>query len=296
MPSSITLLPSNQPSSPTTMTTNSHFVAYWKADGNTNDVYGINNGTFVGTAKYTTGYGNLGQAFLLDGSNYIDIPATDRLDIGASESGMSVSLWLKATTTGPLIEWGDGNDPGFRLWLWPHISSFHVGLHTFVQPNNYFYNTWRHVVFSYDRMSGYGNFYSDGNLVSSHSFGTNLRLATQYSHLTFGHRINHYYEYFTGSLGEISLWNRPLNDTEIQTLYTSSLQSSSPTATLIPTVMSTAPRCTCESVLCGRCMTGCAINSGNHGIYCPESSNFCWCNILGTTCTSVGVFFWTYDL
>ena len=87
------------------LTTDGASVAFWKAENNANDVYGINNGTFVGTSEYTVELGPLGQAFSLDGSNYINVAATNSLDIGASPLGMSVSFWVNAKSDGPLITW-----------------------------------------------------------------------------------------------------------------------------------------------------------------------------------------------
>ena len=205
-------------------------VAYWKADGNTNDVYGINNGTFVGRAKYTTGYGTLGQAFLFNGSNYIDIPATSSLDVGASEYGMSVSLWMKASAAGPLFEWGNNYSNGFHVWLYPDINTLHVSLtadnaQRSMQPDNYFYNTWRHVMFVYDTPTGYGKLYCNGNLVNNHYYGQKVRPSTQsvFDHVSIGHRMrnNETITYITGALDDIMLWNRPLTETEVQSLYSS---------------------------------------------------------------------------
>ena len=195
-------------------------------------------GTFVGTAKYTTGYGDLGQSFLLDGSNYIDIPTTSNLDIGASESGMSISLWVKATIMGSLIEWTGG----FYMCMWPDINSVWVDFgdnqvyHTDTGPHyNYFYSTWRYVVFTYDKLTGYCKFYCDGNLVATNNFGPNIRPLTQLLNSPF--RIGS--ATFTGSLDDISLWNRPLTETDVQALYLSYKFSPTITPTVVATVTPT---------------------------------------------------------
>ena len=263
-----TISPTTEPSfdptaaptfSPTVVTS----VAMWKAEHNTNDAFNVNNGTFGGTNPnpdiYTTGYDSLGQAFLLDGTNYITVPATDSIDIGASPLGLSVALWVKATTAGPLVEWGgssinaavDNLSAGFHIWLNTLdellINVRFDGAGSMLDVNctqaigpNYFYNTWRHVVFTYNKLTGASNYYCDGQLQGDCNFGPNIRVPTETSfvQMNIGHRMPVATEaFFTGALDDISLWQRPLTLAEIQDLYKEYYITTTPT--FVPSVFPT---------------------------------------------------------
>ena len=247
-------------------------VAMWKAENDANDVFNVNNGVFGGSnpspALYTTGYDSLGQAFQFDGTNYITVPAADSIDIGASPLGLSVALWMKATTTGPLVEWGDssinvavGNMAvGFHIWLdtldrilvnvrIDGSGSYSNNVHCYTLPlgANYFLNIWRHFVFTYDVVSGDGNYYIDGQFQGNFqnycsNFGPNIRIPTQksFNQLNIGHRMpvgGLGEAFFTGALDDISLWQRPLTFSEIQDLYKEYYITAIPTFT--PTITPT---------------------------------------------------------
>ncbi|MFN9414967.1 MAG: LamG-like jellyroll fold domain-containing protein, partial [Pirellula sp.] len=74
----------------------SDLVGWWRADGNTNDFLGQNNGTLVNGATYGTG--RSGQAFQFDGDN-------DYLQIGSSEqfrmtNQFTLEAWVNPTGNG----------------------------------------------------------------------------------------------------------------------------------------------------------------------------------------------------
>ena len=204
-------------------------AAFYKAENNANDANGKNNGTFVGTAKYTKGFGERGHAFLLNGTNYVKAAATSRLDVGVSTYGMTIALWVKASTWGPLIEWGDASHVGFNMRL-SDINTLYVNLGPLLgytlyvtQPPNYFYNTWRHIVVAYDKQTGFGNIYCDGKVVCSNYLNKNLRVATQSSFNNFliGHHMINDQEILnlTASVDDVSIWNRTLSSDEVGVLY-----------------------------------------------------------------------------
>ena len=148
LPASINGCPPSYIGTTNCLATNETPVAFYKAENNAYDANRISNGTFLGTAKYTKDFGERGHAFLLDGTNYVIVAATSCVDIGAGDYGMSVSLWVKATTSGPLIEWGDENHHGFHpdintLWCKHTVDYYPL---TVAQPVDYFNNVWRHVV------------------------------------------------------------------------------------------------------------------------------------------------------
>src|SRR5689334_18749528 len=84
-------------------------VSWWKAEGNANDVAGLNNGTLLNGTSFAAG--EVGQAFRFDGqSNYVSIPSSASLNIGLS-NGLTIECWVKPnelTIARPLVEWNDG--------------------------------------------------------------------------------------------------------------------------------------------------------------------------------------------
>lgn len=62
-------------------------IAFWRLDGDANDVGGVYNGVWTGTEQYTTGRD--GQAALFNGSSRIDIAG-----LGSGLTVLTVSLWL----------------------------------------------------------------------------------------------------------------------------------------------------------------------------------------------------------
>jgi hypothetical protein len=55
----------------------SDLVSWWRAEGNTLDSVDGNNGSAIGTIGYANG--EVGQAFLFDGSSYLAVPASTRM-------------------------------------------------------------------------------------------------------------------------------------------------------------------------------------------------------------------------
>ncbi len=77
-------------------------IAYWAADGNTNDSSGnALNGTWVSTPAYGAGPTGFGQAFSLDGTSslVVDIPGTPATWFAGNPS-ITVSAWLNPDSIG----------------------------------------------------------------------------------------------------------------------------------------------------------------------------------------------------
>src|SRR6185437_4648127 len=88
-------------------------LSLWRAEGNTLDSAGTNNGTAEGSLAYAAG--QVGQAFSLNGTDAdVSIPQTSTLDVGSS-NGLTITTWFKPTsmsTPASLVEWFD---PSFSL-------------------------------------------------------------------------------------------------------------------------------------------------------------------------------------
>lgn len=219
----------------TISTLNTNLVAVHKAESNTNDSLGAYNGTAVGGLTYTSGIS--GNAFNLNGTNaYIELG--DVMDIGTSS--WSYSAWFNAsTTTGSnsllsktYIGFGEGR---FRFSITNDkvVFAFTINATTNIiieTINTISANTWYNVVFVLDR-SNYLRIYLNGVLQSvTVTSGTNNMIP----YISVNYNNNKPFRIgtgtaadnvsisnpFSGSIDEVSIWNRVLTQTEITELQT----------------------------------------------------------------------------
>ena len=98
----------------------SGLVSWWAAEGNGSDNTGRNPATLQ---NVTFGAGEVGQAFVLNGSNgYLQVPASASLNVGLS-NGFSLETWINPATLDlrPIFEWNQTTNGwagvGAQLWL-----------------------------------------------------------------------------------------------------------------------------------------------------------------------------------
>jgi choice-of-anchor C domain-containing protein len=210
-------------------------VAWWQAEGNTDDSAGANDGNPENGGGYAAG--KVGQAFrFAGGDQVVRVPASAGLDVGAGE-GLTIEGWIKPdhpTAIGPLVEW---NDPatsriGAHFWInaayppgsWHslfanlldtqgqmHIIDTGTGLLTA--------GSWHHVAVSYDKGSGAAALYLDGVAVQTQNLGV-FTPATSYD-LWFGRRVSGdaFLWSYQGLHDEFSLYRRALSAAEVQALH-----------------------------------------------------------------------------
>jgi hypothetical protein len=77
-------------------------------------------------------------------------------------------------------------------------------------------NDWHHLVMTYSRTNGISNLFIDGILVSSQPYSNQLNHSDD---LYIGGFRN--YQFFTGKIDDLMIWNRALSAPEIQQIYTS---------------------------------------------------------------------------
>ena len=210
-------------------------VGWWQAEGNTGDVYGINNGTALGSLSYSPG--EVGQAFNFDGfSAYVSIPASPSLDVG-SGGGLTIEGWIKpvnVSSLGPLVEWNNGGGslgPVFRIneptafggggpaSLYANLIDVIGTGHVVATVSNVLSTTsFYHVAVTYDKSSGAGTIYLNGSQIVSQ----NLGIFTPQT--TFGVILGSEPSssaYFNGLMDEMSIYSRALSGTEILAIYNS---------------------------------------------------------------------------
>ena len=197
------------------------FAAY-NGESNANDSFGSNNGTPQGGLTYGTG--KIGNAFQFNGTNaYVDYSA----DAFKFTSNYSVSFWYNASSTSfqSLIDCYS-NVGGKRGWAIQNTGTA-INFKTFKDNVTYSdlnytisTNTWYHV--SVVRKSGVSSkIYLNGALVVSDSVTTDQNYLSNYSLIGAINDNGTLYNYTSGKLDAVNVWNKELTQSEITELYNS---------------------------------------------------------------------------
>jgi hypothetical protein len=212
----------------------SGLVSWWQAEGTASDFVGSNNGTAQGGVTYVPG--EVGQSFDFDGTTGgITIPSSPSLDVGLV-SGFTVECWIKPSDLAnfqSLIEWDNGTALGVQLWIsepfsgnggpgcvFANLTDTSGNIHILVsQPGLLTTAAFQHVALTYDKTTGAGTLYLNGNVIDSRSLGVftpqtsynvllGYRPATAPSPTRYG-----------GLMDEMTLYGRALSANEIQDIY-----------------------------------------------------------------------------
>jgi hypothetical protein len=196
-------------------------AAWWKAEGNANDVLGVNNGVLQNGTTFSPGL--VGQAFSFDGTD-------DNVSVSRSiQDDFTIEFWLNTTQIVGTDsgQWYEGrglvdgevqtvtNDFGVTLQNGKVL--FGVGnpdvtiRSGFVADGN-----WHHVAATRLRNTGEMKLYVDGVHVAAATAGT--QSLTTPPRLTLG-RVQVDNNPFQGKLDEVALYTRVLSLQEIQAIY-----------------------------------------------------------------------------
>jgi hypothetical protein len=192
-------------------------VSYYKFDGDATDSIGTNDGSSVGDPTYSTGI--LNNAVVLDGNDYISVPA----NADQALSTYSISMWVYFETSIPtgwvaLLEhdrFGPNNYALFKTSGSNNIR-FSYSQSQFVDGNDGVLtpDTWHHIVGTFS--GSQANLYIDNVLDNS---ATNSPSVTPTQDILTIGANNNGSEYFTGSIDEVRIYNRALTPAEITTLF-----------------------------------------------------------------------------
>ncbi len=202
----------------------SGIMAYWRGEGNANDIFGLNNGQNNG-AVYSSG--KVGQSFNLSSNQYINMPHTPSIANFATRT-MTIEAWVRPNTIS-----GDGtilgrDDNWLRLAYSMYLSNgrvlfgVHNGYNSWTIISNETAigaNQWAHVLGVYNGSSI--RVYTNGILgaerqISNMDFAYNIRptLIGAWNSIETGMGT-----YFNGLIDEVAIYDRALNDSEIQQHY-----------------------------------------------------------------------------
>jgi RecA/RadA recombinase len=238
-------------------------VGWWPGEGNADDVVGGNRGTLPNGGSYANG--EVGLAFNFDGiSQYLLLqPTNGALDIG-SGSGFTIEGWIKPTTlsaVGIITEYervlatGSGSDVGLSFSINNNTTSDQPGClgvnlvdtndasHLLASPANVITNgVWQHVALTYDKASGFGRLYVNGQLVAQASLGT-FTPQTSFTNVltarTTFNSVSGPNAPFPGGMDELSFYSRALASNEIAAIYNAG--SAGKCQTVLPPVITVQP-------------------------------------------------------
>ena len=186
------------------------------------DFTGVNHGTVQGTASYLPG--EVGQSFGMNGvSGAVRIPASPSLNVGLA-GGMTVEAWIYPSNTSPtpLFEWSlDGNPTGSETILWrghpfyPTCNLYGLILETNNATHELFSygfipsGAFEHVAMTYDKATGIGRLFINGQMVSETVLGSFTPKTTD--NLYLGRRTpgDTYSQVFAGRIDEASVYTAP---------------------------------------------------------------------------------------
>jgi len=197
-------------------------VGYWEAEGNMQDSYNSHNGSIIGHTTYATGRLGYGQAFDFDGSDGVRIPHSSDLNMPQS---FTFAAWVYARTLGD--EKTIFSKVQFGAWKANYLiriqgsqftdyceytSSNYQEPSFFPMPQN----EWVHIAVVADRSTNTFRGYKNGQLISTVP-RVNSDFGVTNNDLYIGNRFDT--KPFNGLIDEVALFNRALNNTEIQEIY-----------------------------------------------------------------------------
>lgn len=205
-------------------------IGWWRGEGDAVDAVS-KEAASQDSVSYSAG--KVGRAFdFTSTETLIRIPASDKRN-EETHNGFTLELWVnpRDTESGqPLVEFRkDDKNVGAHLWIydrkgriWGNIRDIEAVDHTIWSSEGVLRpNVWQHVALVYDPagVNAVASFYCNGALVARGDIGA---FAPQMGYDLYlgGHRPNDPAERFLrGALDEVSLYNRPLSDDEIASIY-----------------------------------------------------------------------------
>ena len=218
-------------------------VAWWRAESNSIDSVGINDG-LLQLARLVTPYttGKVGQAFFfppptpmppisfLGTTNYMFVPPSPDLDLGQGR-GLTIEGWVKPTSTNgvqPILEWNDGHEnigAGLALngsALQGYLAKTNplpIRRIAFSSPSNLIATqSWQHVALTWDKDSGFATIYLNGSQVGQTNLGVFAPQTLAPIYMAFQPAGISGRGFYVGGIDEMTIYNRALSQAELQSI------------------------------------------------------------------------------
>ena len=195
-------------------------VGWWEAEGNANDMISGCNGTWNGASSYVGG--EVGNAFSFSGQSDVSVADAPALN---PTSAITVECWMKRDAVvgsyDPVVKKagaGAGTVGGYglefngnKILFWVHNGAWRSSVGAPIALGQ-----WYHVagVYSGTQLSLYVN----GQLVGT-PVSTSGNIVASSNPLRFGNDPSNPTRFFNGKVDEVSVYNRALTGTEIQSIY-----------------------------------------------------------------------------
>jgi hypothetical protein len=199
-------------------------LALYQLNGDANDVSTNYNGTWSGTAAYTTGV--FGQSANLSGSNYITMSGLT--SFFTPKQTFTVSLWFK--TSGSNVSrylfsdeaFSFGNNYNITISQaaagWLSIATIYGGVSSnYNTTTTYKDNAWHNIVVTINQSNQTGTVYIDGAFSGSYTLSTGTKTGTPYPVIG---TVGNAYLPFIGQIDQVRIFNTALDPLEIEALYT----------------------------------------------------------------------------
>ena len=212
----------------------SGLVSWWQAESNANDSVSGNNGL---AQNITYSAGEVGQAFVFNGSSsVIRVAASSSLNVGTN-SGFTIEGWINPTNLNlqPVWEWNTGvysQNPdapvGVHVWisggglgtLYANLEDTTTAFHTIYSTNGVMTtNSFQHVALTYDKTTGVAVLYRNGVAVATANLGVFTPQTSFDLYMGFRPVGTSAGARFQGLMDETSLYSRALSACEIQAIY-----------------------------------------------------------------------------
>jgi RHS repeat-associated protein len=201
--------------------------AWWPGNGTSLDVMG-GQAAILGSGT-TFVPGEVASAFNFDGAaNYVWMLAQSNYNVGASTNGFTVEFWMNPNSfqDGSLLGWANALrverfSAGYASGDSLHFFVAGTGSGQYINSTAIWtgtgaLNAWYHIGLTYDRTSGLARIYVNGVLNAAGNVGTNLLSTATDFYLG---QVPSSAGFFSGQLDEISLYTRPLAQSEIQAIF-----------------------------------------------------------------------------
>lgn len=201
---------------------NPHLIGYWSFEDDAKDKSGNSNHGTISGAVFVSGHD--GQALYFDGGDDV---VTTELEINESSdsSGATFAAWVKTdlypiwkpTERSAIISTNEGSH-AWSLMLHKRDWSYYNGAEEETPDAKAELNTWTHLAIVFDPTENNGNgtssFYVNGEKVHDGE----MEYKNSSNSVRFGDSL-FYSENFKGSIDEIYIYDVPLNDSEVHSLY-----------------------------------------------------------------------------
>ena len=204
-------------------------VAWYPFNGNANDESGNgNNGVVHGANLTANRFGSENKAYVFNGiDNYIEVPSSSSLLSMEDNNAITASAWINIKGSNYYDcfnifgKYNTQSDYGWEFQVGGGLQIFYLntsqGNYAITNWNSTI-NRWYHLAISYDQALGVIKFYLNGIQIDQQPYSVPFEKTD--GALNIGFSPQGPDDYSNGIIDDIRIYNRALNNSEIQALYT----------------------------------------------------------------------------